>query len=136
MSRIKKIEETPVAPVKKKRVFKSKEFSKAAAKRNISDADLCKAAKEAEAGQCDDLGGGVYKKRINKNMDRTILLAKGGKIWIFAHLFQKNDKENISDAELESFKELAKVFATLCVAKIKELTDKKELLEICNDNEC
>lgn len=38
-------------------------------------------------GQCDDLGGGVYKKRLSKNLARSIILAKGGQYWIYAYLF-------------------------------------------------
>ena len=51
-------------------------------------------------GQVDDLGGGVFKKRINNNMHRAIILAKAGRFWKFEYLFAKNDRENIKAAEL------------------------------------
>lgn len=57
------------------RAFKTKRFSKTAGDALISDQDLCAAVKEVMAGQADDLGGGVYKKRINKNEHRSVLLA-------------------------------------------------------------
>ncbi len=42
-------------------------------------------------GQCDDLGGGVYKKRLGKNLYRSIVVAKGGNYWVYAHLFAKKN---------------------------------------------
>lgn len=60
------------------------------------------------AGQADDLGGGVFKKRLNKNMHRSIVLAKGGRYWIFEYLFAKKDRANVQGDELEDFRTLAK----------------------------
>ena len=59
------------------RAFKTKRFSKSAKNAHIADSDLCAALKEAMAGQVVDLGGGVYKKRLNKNQHRSIILGKG-----------------------------------------------------------
>lgn len=38
-------------------------------------------------GQAHDLGGGVFKKRLNDNEYRSIILAKTGEFWVFAYLF-------------------------------------------------
>jgi hypothetical protein len=46
------------------RAFKSVWFAKAAKKARISDEMLCKAIAQVVAGQADDLGGGVFKKRL------------------------------------------------------------------------
>ena len=62
------------------RAFKTAWFSKAAAKVGITDAELCAAFHEFLAGRCDDLGGGVYKKRLAENRHRSIVVAKGGRI--------------------------------------------------------
>jgi hypothetical protein len=48
------------------RAFKTAWFEKAAHKAEITDTELCKAIKQVRLGQCDDLGGGVFKKRLNK----------------------------------------------------------------------
>jgi hypothetical protein len=48
------------------RVFKTRWFSKAAQKALIEDDELCKAIAEVMKGQADNLGGGVFKKRLNK----------------------------------------------------------------------
>ncbi len=64
-------------------------FSKAARKARIRDGALMQAVREAMRGQADDLGGGVFKKRLNDNQHRSILLAKGGKLWVFAFLMPR-----------------------------------------------
>lgn len=69
-------------------------------------------------GQSDDLGGGVYKKRLNDNMHRSIILAKAGRHWIYAYLYAKKDRENIAPDELSAFKKLAKDYASTSEAKI------------------
>ncbi len=60
------------------RTFKKARFGKDARKAGIGDAELCRAIRRVIAGQADDLGGGVFKKRLNDNMHRSIILAKGG----------------------------------------------------------
>ena len=57
------------------RTFKTAWFSKAAGKARIGDDELCEAIQGVMKGQADDLGGGVFKKRLNKNRHRSILLA-------------------------------------------------------------
>ena len=71
------------------RTFKTAWFSKAARKALIADAELCDAMEQVRKGQADDLGGGVFKKRLNDNMHRSIVLAKAGEFWVFAYLFAK-----------------------------------------------
>lgn len=117
------------------RAFKTAWFSKAARKANIKDADLREAILEVLLGQADDLGGGVFKKRLNKNKDRSIILAKGGRYWIYSYLFAKKDRENIEDHELADFRILAKTYGGLTEAKLSELVDKKQLMEIFSDEE-
>ncbi len=87
------------------------------------------------AGQAVDLGGGVYKKRLNKNQHRSIILAKGGEYWIYEYLFAKNDRDNIDDAELEMFRLLAKGYQGLRKSQLTKLIKEKHLLEICHDDE-
>ena len=95
-------------PKPKARTFKTAWFSKAAKKARIEDSALCAYIQQAAQGQADDLGGGVFKKRINNNMHRAIILARAGRFWIFEYLFAKNDRENIGTAELVQFRDLAK----------------------------
>jgi hypothetical protein len=46
------------------RAFKTARFSKDAKKARIKDAELCLAIQQVFLGQADDLGGGVFKKRL------------------------------------------------------------------------
>ena len=82
------------------RTLKTAWFAKASRKARISDRDLCKAIQQVALGQADDLGGGVFKKRLNENRHRSIVLAKAGEFWVFAYLFAKQDRANIEDDEL------------------------------------
>ena len=95
------------------RAFKTARFSKDAKKISITDADICEAITQVLAGQADDLGGGVFKKRLNSNMHRAIILAKGGAYWVYEYLFAKKDQGNIQADELAGFRLLAKGYAAL-----------------------
>lgn len=79
--------------------------------------------------------GGVYKKRLNRNMHRSIVLAKGGRNWIYAYLFAKKDRANIEDGELDDFRTLAKGYASLTDEQISMLLQDGELKEICHGDE-
>lgn len=114
------------------RVFKTARFAKAARKVHIDDRELCGAIREVMRGQADDLGGGVFKKRLNDNMHRSIILAKGGRYWVYEYLFAKKDRENIADDELAGFRALAKAYAGLTEAQLEELLQDSDLMEICH----
>jgi hypothetical protein len=74
------------------RAFKTAWFTKAARKARIEDDELCEAIEEVRKGQADDLGGGVFKKRLNKNMHRSIILAKAVGIGFTSSCSQKRTK--------------------------------------------
>ncbi|CDG39818.1 hypothetical protein ASAP_1773 [Asaia bogorensis] len=86
-------------------------------------------------GQAVDLGGGVFKKRLNKNLHRSIILAKGGRYWIYAYLFAKKDRDNIDSDELEDFRTLAKAYAVLTGEQVERLLKDRDLTEICHGDE-
>lgn len=115
------------------RVFKTSWFTKAAKKSRIQDIDLCRAIQQVMQGQADDLGGGVFKKRLHKNEYRSIILARGGCYWFYEFLFAKKDVDNIDDQELDQFRKLAKVYETLSSQQIEQLIKEKSLVEICHD---
>lgn len=117
------------------RVFKTAWFAKAAGKAGIGDAELCAAVRQARDGQCDDLGSGEYKKRVGRNLYRSIILAKGRRHWVLAYLFAKKDRTNITDAELKAFRELAKGYEQVTADKVAVLLSEKELVEICHGDE-
>ena len=112
------------------RVFKTAWFAKAAKKARISDKALSKAIHQVARGQADDLGGGVFKKRLNDNMHRSIVLAKAGEFWVFAYLFAKKDRANIDDDELQAFRKLADLYRRKTKADLEAEIEIGALLEI------
>lgn len=116
------------------RIFKTSWFAKSAKKANIRDVELCAAIEQVLEGKADDLGGGVFKKRLNDNMHRSIILAKGRHDWVFEYLFAKKDRDNIDNNELSAFRDLAKGYAGLTNEQIALLLKNRQLEEICNDH--
>jgi hypothetical protein len=117
----------PVSP----RAFKSAWFAKAARKAMIGDAMLCKAIAQVMAGQADDLGGGVFKKRVSNNQYRSIILARGGDYWVYEFLFAKQDQANIDDDALKAFRLLAKNYAAMTPMDANGLVLDGNWIEIC-----
>jgi len=81
------------------------------------------------------LGGGVFKKRLSKNQVRSIILAKGGRYWVYAYLFAKKDRANISDDELADFRAVAGLYARKTDADIAKELKFNEIMEICHGEE-
>ena len=116
------------------RAFKTASFSKNAKKAKITDIELCLAIQQVLLGQVDDLGGGVFKKRLNNHQHRSIILAKGGRYWIYEYLFAKKDRQNIEDDELRAFRLLASSYAGLTEHQVGQLLTNSEFIEICHDD--
>jgi hypothetical protein len=116
------------------RAFKTAKFSKDAKRAKIKDVELCLAIQQVLLGQADDLGGGVFKKRINNNLHRSIILAKGGNYWIYEYLFAKNDRANVDSDELLAFRLLANSYARLTAKQVEQLLVNGDFLEICHDD--
>lgn len=113
------------------RTFKTAWFAKAARKARITDDELCDAIRAVQKGQADDLGGGVFKKRLDKNRHRSIILAKGRRFWVYAYLFAKKDRANIDDSELRAFRDLADLYAQKTDDQIGRELEAREIVEIC-----
>jgi hypothetical protein len=115
------------------RLFKTKRFAIQAAKAWIGDDELREAFTEMLKGQADNLGGGVWKKRLNSNRHRSIVLAKGGEYWVYQFIYAKKDQSNISQAELIGFRRMAKTYQELTVIQLQYLLDTKEFTEIFHE---
>jgi hypothetical protein len=113
------------------RFFKTKWFAREARKALISDQELCSAIRQVVLGQAIDLGGGVFKKRLGKNLYRSILVAKGRRYWIYVYLFAKKDQANIGARDLSDFRPLARLYARKTEADIAAELELGELTEIC-----
>ena len=113
------------------RVFKTAWFAKAARKARIKDDELCEAITQVMKGQGDDLGGGVFKKRLSNNQYRSIILARGGEFWVYQYLFAKQDRANIDDDELKVLRGIAKGHAALTPEQVAVLIADGDWIEIC-----
>jgi hypothetical protein len=118
-----------------RRAFKTAWFARAARKAHINDDELCEAFAGILLGQCHDLGGGVYKRRLDRNRHRSIVVSKSRSLWIYTYLFAKKDQANINDSELEAFRKLAKAYDALTDQQLSKLLANKDLVEICHGSE-
>ncbi len=75
----------------------------------------------------------MFKKRLDKNRSRSIILAKGGAHWIYEYLFAKKDRHNIDDRELTGFRNLAKGYEGLDDRQLDQLLKSGHLMEICRE---
>jgi hypothetical protein len=112
------------------RGFKTAWFNKAAKKARISDEELIEAIREVMLGQADDLGGGVFKKRLKDNRFRSLILTKHAEFWVYEFLFAKADRDNIDAAELQAFRGLAKSYTNLNRAQVTALIEDKHFYEL------
>jgi len=119
------------------RIFKYKKFSKFAKQERISNAKLCEAIKEIEAGLIHaDLGKNVFKQRVAREKQgksggyRLIILYKIGELAFFVHGFSKSEEKNISQAQEDKFKEIASLFLHLSDEEIDALCAMKEFIEV------
>ena len=82
------------------------------------------------SGKSSTSAGGVFKKRLGKNRFRSIILAKGGRNWVYEYLFAKKDLDNISQSDLARFRKLARSYEGLTDREIVELVANQDWVEI------
>ena len=124
-----------------RRVFKTRYFIRWMRKTALNDEVLCAAVNEMAQGLIDaDLGGGVVKKRVGisgrgkRGGARTLVATNKGNRWFFVYRFEKNDRANISDDELEALKDLAEQLLARTGHQLAEALNDGSLMEICNDH--
>ena len=105
-------------------------FGKAAKKERIDDPALGAAILDVMQDQADDLGGGVFKTRLNDNLHRSIILGKGGRHCVFANLFAKKDRANIDPDELAGFKKLAQAYGRMTEVELASALSQGDLQEL------
>ncbi|KPF42253.1 type II toxin-antitoxin system RelE/ParE family toxin [Rhizobium sp. AAP43] len=119
----------------RERVFKTAWFDKAARKAGLSDRILLEAIRNVALGQADDLGGGVFKKRLNDNRHRAIILAKADAFWVYTYIFAKQDRANIDEGELQAFRKLAALYRQKTATDLEAELLTGALKEICRDEQ-
>jgi hypothetical protein len=118
-------------------IFKTRNFARWARKSGLSDSLLQMAVLEIQRGLLDaDLGGGIVKKRIalpgrgKRGSSRTLLATNRYDKWFFVFGFEKKERVNISENELESLKKLAKDLLGLTGAQIAGALREGSLVEV------
>ena len=111
-------------------------------KTELTDSALCRAVAEMVQGLIDaDLGGGVVKKRVGlagqgkRGGARTLVATNKGRRWFFVYGFEKNDRANITNDELEALKELAEELLARTGLQFDTAVQDGSLQEICHDND-
>lgn len=124
-----------------KRVFKTRHFSRWMRKTDLTDRTLCVAVAEMIQGLIDaDLGSGVVKKRVGlagrgkRSGARTLIATNKGDRWFFVFGFEKNERANIADDELEALQELATHLLARTGRQLDEAIQDGSLQEICDDD--
>jgi len=124
-----------------KRVFKTRHFSRWMRKTELTDKALCTAVAEMAQGLMDaDLGGGVVKKRVGlagrgkRGGARTLVATNKGNRWFFVYGFEKNDRANIADDELEALQDIAEQLLARTDRQLDEAVEDGSLQEICHDH--
>jgi hypothetical protein len=120
-------------------VYVTKEFARFQRRSKLSAVELIEAAERVRDGRWDaDLGGGVFKQRIARKGEgksggyRTILCFKRGSHVFFIHGFAKNEKENVSQRELQGLKQFSSALLALGEEQITLALRNNELTEVAS----
>lgn len=124
------------------RTFKDFEFAKWARKGRVTDAMLCEAVREIEAGLIDaKIGGFLIKKRVaapgrgKRGGYRTIVAHRRGERLFFLYGFAKNEKDNITQKERAALRALGDHYMGLSDQELTWLVAEYGLEEVTCDGE-
>lgn len=123
-----------------KRILKTRTFARWLRKTLLNNTALLKAIDEMERGLVDaDLGGNVYKKRValpgrgKSGSTRTLIATNWKNRWLFLFGFEKNDRENITQAELAYLQGVAQVFLSYSSEELRLAIARGDFLEVHHD---
>jgi hypothetical protein len=123
-----------------KRIFTTRHFSRWMRKTELTDSALLNAVEEMAQGLIDaDLGGGIVKKRIGlagrgkRGGARTLVATNKGNRWFFVFGFEKNERANIADDELEALRDIAEQLLVRTGQQLDEAVAEGTLQEIFYD---
>lgn len=120
-----------------RRVFKIRTFGRWSRKARIRDDALSKAVDEMARGLIDaDQGGHVFKKRVpvpgrgKRGGARTIVGSNLGDRWFFLYGFEKNERDDIDDRDLDGFREIARALLSMDSKLLEKALREGEIEEI------
>jgi hypothetical protein len=118
------------------RIFKTRSLAKFTRQNGVSDLSLVDAVERATRGLIDaDLGSRLIKQRVarpgqGKRGGFRMLIGFGSDRAVFLFAFAKNERENISDAELMTLREIAGSFLNASTEKIAQALNDGALIEV------
>jgi hypothetical protein len=121
------------------RVFKTKTLARFARQQGIDDDSLVAAVKRAMRGLIDaDLGGKLIKQRVARPGEGRrggfrMVIGFGSERALFLYGFAKNERENISNSELLSLREIAATFLNARKDEIARAVKDGTLIEVYDD---
>jgi hypothetical protein len=122
-----------------RRAFKTRHFVRWMLRTALTDNDLCRAVAELESGLVDaDLGGAIVKKRValpgrGKSRGARVLVATDrNRTYFFLFGFEKNERTNVSAAELDALQSIAGDLLALSSQQLDALVASGALQEICH----
>jgi hypothetical protein len=126
----------------RRRVFKTRTFSRWSRKAGLLDQTLCSAVAEIAAGLVDaNLGGSVYKKRVpvsgrgKSGGARVLVATRLAERWFFLFGFAKNVRDTIDERELTALQMTAGALLDMDLRSLENALQAGELTEICNEEE-
>ena len=115
----------------------TKWFKKWSKKVKLTNDDLLEAIDDLEDGaSTTDLGSHLFKVRVSREHSgkssgfRTIIIYQENEKAIFLYGFGKNEKQNISKAELQYFKKLGNDLLALNSEQLEDVIGQKILFEL------
>lgn len=119
------------------RIFKTRWMSRFTRRERITDTSLREAIERAERGIIDaDLGGGLIKQRVARPGEgrsggyRMIVVYRTQSRAFFIYGFAKNERENIEDDELQTFRDTAAELLAHSDTVLDEAVNSEKLKEI------
>lgn len=121
-----------------KRILVMRTFSRWFRKTLLNDAALLQAIDEIERGLVDaDLGGNEKREALRgrgkRGNTRTLIATNRESRWIFMFGFEKNDRENITQAELAYLQKAAQVFLGYSDGELQLAIAREDFLEVHHD---
>jgi len=124
------------------RIYKTKWLGRFTRREQIKDGDLSAAIRRAERGLIDaDLGGGIVKLRLARAGQgrsggyRMLLAYRSGQRAVFLYGFAKSERENISDDELQTLREIGATWLAANARQIARAIEENALQEVTYDQD-
>jgi hypothetical protein len=125
---------------KRVRIFKTRWLVRYARRERLADRSLAEAIERADRGLIDaDLGGGLIKQRVARSGQgrsggyRMLVAYRAGTRAVFLYAFAKDERDNIDDDELLTFRAIGNAWLQAAPRVIAQALEDGRLHEVIND---